>query len=150
MQSLRSRRMSSALMLLGAPGSRLRPPSLRSWFCGSTKSPGRFVLNRCKPRMQTLVVSRYPASAPIDDFILLFLPPCSPHLTPLVTGSLESGLLVSPLLGDPARHRPFVPALHLHQCKSSHNLHLQYSAKSQSTPCCQSLITAGSDDPPVL
>jgi hypothetical protein len=26
-----------ALKLLGVPGSRLRPPSLRSWFCGSTK-----------------------------------------------------------------------------------------------------------------
>jgi hypothetical protein len=36
-QALQSRRMSSASKLLGAPGSRLRPPSLRSWFCGSTK-----------------------------------------------------------------------------------------------------------------
>jgi hypothetical protein len=26
-----------ASKLLGVPGSRLRPPSLRSWFCGSTK-----------------------------------------------------------------------------------------------------------------
>jgi hypothetical protein len=26
-----------ASKLLGTPGSRLRPPSLRSWFCGSTK-----------------------------------------------------------------------------------------------------------------
>jgi hypothetical protein len=26
-----------ASKLLGAPGSPLRPPSLRSWFCGSTK-----------------------------------------------------------------------------------------------------------------
>jgi hypothetical protein len=66
------------------------------------------------------------------------------------TGSLESGLLVSPLLGGPARHRPFATTLHLHQRKSSHNLHLQYSAKSQSTPCCQSLIIARSDHPPVL
>jgi hypothetical protein len=71
-------------------------------------------------------------------------------LTPLATGSLESGLLVSPLLGSPAGHRPFAPTLHLHQCKSSHNLHLQYSTKSQSTPRCQSLITARSDHPPVL
>jgi hypothetical protein len=36
-QALRSRRVSSASKLLGAPGSRLRPLSLRSWFCGSTK-----------------------------------------------------------------------------------------------------------------
>jgi hypothetical protein len=35
-------------------------------------------------------------------------------------------------------------------CKSSRNLHLQYLAKSQSTPRCQSLITQGSDHPPVL
>jgi hypothetical protein len=45
-------------------------------------------------------------------FILLFLPPCSPHLTPLATGSLEPSLLVSPLLGGPARPRPFA-------CRSS-------------------------------
>jgi hypothetical protein len=108
------------------------------------------VVNRRKPRVQTPDVSRYPAPAPIDDFVLLFLPPCGPHLTSLATGSLESGLLVSPLLGGPARHRPFAPTLHLHQHKSSRNLHLQYSAKSESTPRCQSLITARSDHPPVL
>jgi hypothetical protein len=66
------------------------------------------------------------------------------------TGSIEPSLLVSPLLGGPARLRPFVPTLHLHQHKSSRNLHLQYSAKSQSTPRCQSLITPRSDHPPVL
>jgi hypothetical protein len=109
-----------------------------------------FLVNRRKPRVQTPVVSRYPAPAPVDDFVLLFLTPCGPHLTPLATRSLESGLLVSPLLGGPARHRPFAPTLHLHQHKSSRNLHLQYSAKSQSTPRCQSLITARSDHPPVL
>jgi hypothetical protein len=95
-------------------------------------------------------MSRYPAPAPVHDFVLLFLPPCGPHLTPLATRSLESGLLVSPLLGGPARLRPFAPTLHLHQRKSSRNLHLQYSAKSQSTPRCQSLITARSDHPLVL
>jgi hypothetical protein len=58
--------------------------------------------------------------------------------------------LVSPLLGGPVRHRPFAPTLHQHQRTSSRNLHLQYSAKSQSTPHCQSLITARSDHPPVL
>jgi hypothetical protein len=30
----------------------------------------------------------------IHDFILLFVPPCGPHLTPLVTGSLKRRLLV--------------------------------------------------------
>jgi hypothetical protein len=34
--------------------------------------------------------------------------------------------------------------------QSSRNLHLQYSAKNQSTQRCQSLITQGSDHPPVL
>jgi hypothetical protein len=28
------------------------------------------------------------------DFILLFMPPCGPYLTPLATGSLERSLLV--------------------------------------------------------
>jgi hypothetical protein len=103
------------------------------------------VVNRRKPRVQKSAVSRYPAPAPVHDFVLLFLPPCGPHLTPLATGSLKPSLLVSPLLGGPARHRPFALALHLHQRKSSHSLQLQYSAKSQSTPRCQSLTTARSD-----
>jgi hypothetical protein len=28
----------------------------------------------------------------VPDFILLFMPPCGLHLTPLATGSLERGL----------------------------------------------------------
>jgi hypothetical protein len=114
-----------------------------------SKSAG-FVVNRRKPCVQTPVVRRYPTLAPVHDFVLLFLPPCGPHLTPLPTRSLEPSLLVSPLLGGPARHRPFALSLHLHQRKSSLNLHLQYSVKSQSIPRCQSLITARSDHPPVL
>jgi hypothetical protein len=50
----------------------------------------------------------------------------------------------------PHRQRPFALVLHLHQCESSRNLHLQYLAKNQSTQRCQSLITQGSDHPPVL
>jgi hypothetical protein len=30
----------------------------------------------------------------VHDFILLFMQPCGPHLTPLATGSLERSLLV--------------------------------------------------------
>jgi hypothetical protein len=30
----------------------------------------------------------------VHDFILLFMPPCSLHLTPLAAGSLEPSLLV--------------------------------------------------------
>jgi hypothetical protein len=41
-QALRPRCVSSASKSLGAPRSRLRPPSLRSWHCGSTKEPRRF------------------------------------------------------------------------------------------------------------
>jgi hypothetical protein len=107
-------------------------------------------MNRYKRRVQTPVMSLYPALAPDDDFVLLFLPPCGPQLTPLATGSLESSLLVSPLFGGPVRHRPFAPTLHLHQHKSSRNLHLQYLSKNQSTPHCQSLITARSNHSPVL
>jgi hypothetical protein len=79
---------------------------------------------------------------------LAFLATMRSHLTPLDTRSLEPSLLLSPLLGSPARPRPFAPALHLH--KSGCNLHLQYSANSQSTTRCQSLITARNDHPPVL
>jgi hypothetical protein len=66
--------------------------------------------NRRKSRMQTPVVSCYPAPAPVHDLVLLFLPPWSPHLTPLATGSLKPSLLVSPLLGRPARYRRFALA----------------------------------------
>jgi hypothetical protein len=50
----------------------------------------------------------------------------------------------------PHRQRPFALVLHLYQHESSRNLHLQYLAKNQSTERCQSLITQGSDHPPVL
>jgi hypothetical protein len=50
----------------------------------------------------------------------------------------------------PHRQRPFALVLHLHQHKSSRNLHLQYLAKNQSTQCCQSLITPRRNHPPVL
>jgi hypothetical protein len=50
----------------------------------------------------------------------------------------------------PHRERPFALVLHLHQHESSRNLHLQYLAKNWSTLRCQSLITLGSDHPPVL
>jgi hypothetical protein len=64
------------------------------------------MVNHSKPRVQTLVLSRYPTPALVHDFILLFLPPWCPHLTPLAIESLETSLLISPLLGGPARHRP--------------------------------------------
>jgi hypothetical protein len=78
----------------------------------------------------------------IHDFVLLFLPVC--HRVHRAEPTCLS------TLWRPHRLRPFAPALHLHQRKSSRNLHLQYSAKSQSTPRCQSLITTRSDHPSVL
>jgi hypothetical protein len=30
----------------------------------------------------------------VHDFILLFMPPCGPHLTPLATGSLKRSQLI--------------------------------------------------------
>jgi hypothetical protein len=81
---------------------------------------------------------------------LLFMPPCGPHLTPLATGSLERSLLVfstpGGLTGDDLSRLFFSCT----NTKSSRNLHLQYLAKNQSTQHCQSLITQGSDHPPVL
>jgi hypothetical protein len=56
---------------------------LRSWLCGSTKKPSGFLVNHWKPR-----------ELGVHDFILLFMAPCGPHLTPLATGSLERSLLV--------------------------------------------------------
>jgi hypothetical protein len=48
---------------------------LRYWFCGSTKQPDGFLVNRRKPCVQTLVVSCYPTPTQVHDFVLLFLPP---------------------------------------------------------------------------
>jgi hypothetical protein len=86
----------------------------------------------------------------VDDIILLFMPPCRPHLTPLATGSLERSLLVfstpGGLTGDDLSRLFFTCTNH----QSSRNLHLQYLAKNQSTQRCQSLITQGSDHPSIL
>jgi hypothetical protein len=81
------------------------------------------------------------------------MPPCGPHLTPLATGSLERRLLVlstpGGLTGDDLS-RLFFACTNTSHAQSCRNLHHQYLAKNQSTQCCQSLITQGSDHPPVL
>jgi hypothetical protein len=103
-----------------------------------------------KPHVQTPVVSCYPAPAHVHDFALLFLPPCGSHL---ISFSHRVHRAKPTCLFTPQKLyklRPFMPPLHLHHRKSSHNLHLQYSAKSQSTPRCQSLIPPRSDHPLVL
>jgi hypothetical protein len=71
------------------------------WFSGEPLETPR---TRCSLR-QSPLMTRLPSSPgstlvlrlnqeTIHDFILLFMPPCGPHLTPLATGSLERSLLV--------------------------------------------------------
>jgi hypothetical protein len=69
-----------------------------------------------------------------------------PTLDSAGTRSLERSLLVF----SPPGGLTGALVLHLHKHQSSRNLHLQYLAKNQSTQRCQSLITQGSDHPPVL
>jgi hypothetical protein len=70
------------------------------WFSGEPPETPR---TRCSLRQSPLVtrLPRSPGSTlvlrlnqeVVHDFILLFMPPCGPHLTPLATGSLERSLL---------------------------------------------------------
>jgi hypothetical protein len=71
------------------------------WFSGEPLQTPR---TRCSLR-QSPLVTRFPRSSgstlvlrlyqeTVHDFILLFMPPCGPHLTPLATGSLKRSLLV--------------------------------------------------------
>jgi hypothetical protein len=71
------------------------------WFSGEPPETPR---TRCSLR-QSLLMTRLPHSPgstlvlrlnqeTVHDFILLFMPPCGPHLTPLATGSLERTLPV--------------------------------------------------------
>jgi hypothetical protein len=74
------------------------------WFSGEPSETPR---TRCS---QSPLMTRLPRSSgsplvlrlyqeTVHDFILLFMPPCGPHLTPLATGSLERSLLVFPTPG---------------------------------------------------
>jgi hypothetical protein len=62
-------------------------------------------VNHRKPRELGVASARLPHSPGstlvlrldqeiVHDFILLFMPPCGPHFTPMATGSLERSLLV--------------------------------------------------------
>jgi hypothetical protein len=71
------------------------------WFSGEPPETPR---TRCSHHQSPLMtrLPRSPGSTlvlrlnqeTVLDFILLFTPPCGPHLTPLATGSLERSLLV--------------------------------------------------------
>jgi hypothetical protein len=75
------------------------------WFSGEPLETPR---TRCSLRQSPLMtrLACSPGSTlvlrlnqeTVHDFILLFMPPCGPHLTPLATGSLERSLLSSPHL----------------------------------------------------
>jgi hypothetical protein len=71
------------------------------WFSGEPPETPR---TQCS-HLQSPLMTRLPCSPgstlvlrlnqeTVHDFILLFMPPCSPHLTSLATGSLEASLLV--------------------------------------------------------
>jgi hypothetical protein len=71
------------------------------WFSGEPSETPR---TRCSLR-QSPLMTRLPCSPgstlvlrlnqeTVHDFILLFMPPCGLHLTPLATGSLKRSLLV--------------------------------------------------------
>jgi hypothetical protein len=61
----------------------------RTW-CSLRQSP--LMTRLARSPGSTLVLRLYQET--IHDFILLFMPPCVPHLTPLATGSFERSLLV--------------------------------------------------------
>jgi hypothetical protein len=75
----------------------------------------------------------------VHDFVSLFLPPCRADPVSHQVPRTKPTCFLDTL--RPHRQQPFALVLYLHKHKSSHNLHVQYLAKSQSTPCCQSLIT---------
>jgi hypothetical protein len=75
------------------------------WFSGEPLDTPR---SRCSLR-QSPLMTRLPCrpgstlvlrlnEETVLDYILLFMPPCGPHLTPLATGSLERSYLSSPHL----------------------------------------------------
>jgi hypothetical protein len=77
------------------------------WFSGEPLETPR---TRCSLSQSPLMtrLPRSPGSTlvfrlnqeTVHDFILLFMPPCDPHLTLLATGSLERSLLVFSTPGD--------------------------------------------------
>jgi hypothetical protein len=150
MQALRSRHASTGIKAsrrARIPSPPAEPPVLVLWLNQVTR---RFSGEPSQTLRANSGREPLPCTGSSPRLRPAFIATMRPALDPAGHRSLESGLLVSPLLGGPARHRPLAPTVHLHQHKSSCNLHLQYSAKSQSTPRCQSLITARSDHPPVL
>jgi hypothetical protein len=66
------------------------PPETPRTQCSLCQSP--LMTQLARSPSSTLVLRLYQET--VHDFILLFMPPCGPHLTPLATGSLQRSLLV--------------------------------------------------------
>jgi hypothetical protein len=66
------------------------PPETPRTRCSLSQSP---LMTRLPRSPDSTLVLRLNQET-LHYFILLFMPPCSPHLTPLATGSLERSLLV--------------------------------------------------------
>jgi hypothetical protein len=98
--------------------------------------------------VSTMVLRLYQET--VHDFILRFMPPCSPTVDPAVHRVPRTKPTCLLHTWRPHRRQHFALVLHLHQHQSSRNLHLQYLTRNQSTQRYQSLITQGSDQPPVL
>jgi hypothetical protein len=114
---------------------------------------------RCSLR-QSPLMTRFPRSPgstlvlslnqeTVHDFILLFMPPCGPHLTRWPPGPSNEADLSSP-------HLEASPATTFRACSSPAPTPVKPQPASailtenQSTQRCQSLITKGSNHPPVL
>jgi hypothetical protein len=97
--------------VFGSPVLALWTNQETQWYSGEPLETPR---TRCSLR-QSPLMTRLPRSLgstlvlrlnqeTVHDFILLFMPPCGLHLTPLATGSLEQSLLVfstpGGLIGD--------------------------------------------------
>jgi hypothetical protein len=91
----------TATCLASTQALRSRLNRVTQWFSGEPLQTPR---TRCSLR-QSPLMTRLPRSPgttlvlrlyqeTVHDFILLFMPPCGPHLTPLAIGSLEQSLLV--------------------------------------------------------
>jgi hypothetical protein len=66
------------------------PPETPRTRCSLSQSP----LMTQLPRSPGSTLVLWLNQETVHDFILLFMPPCGSHLTPLATGSLERSLLV--------------------------------------------------------
>jgi hypothetical protein len=145
MQAPRSRRVSPSIeasQCARIPSPPAEPPifvlwlnQVTRWFCG--ESP------------QTPCVD-YPAPTPIHDFVLLFLPPCDPHLIPFDhrVHRAEPTCLSTPR--RPRKAKTFRSRSSPAPMQIKPQPAPVILGKSHSTPRCQSLITPGSDHPPVL